>query len=355
MNDQAPPKAWKVTLLTILVLVVLAVGAIPVFSQRIQQDLTQKTQDVLLEKNIEWASVEVDGRDALIRGNAVDPSSAQALTDQIRSIDGIRLAAFEQVEMVSEKAVEDANQTISPYHFAATLDQAQLRMVGAVTDQNVSEGFEKHARQIFGDEAVNAEWAVGQGQPEGWETAVKTSIAQLARLDGGELSISDQKISLKGNAAQTAISDSVQEQLGLLGEDGYELEYQVESADAELLACQSDFTKLLKGKAIHFRTGRVQIRRDSHELLGNVFAIAERCDEFSLEVAGHTDSLGGAARNQQLSQQRAQAVVNWLANKGLDVSRMKAIGHGEKFPVADNNTRSGRALNRRIEITVRGQ
>ena len=355
MNDQAPPKAWKVTLLTILVLVVLAVGAIPVFSQRIQQDLTQKTQDMLLEKNIDWASVEVDGRDALIRGIAVDPASAQTLTDQIQGIDGIRLAAFEQLDIASRQAAEDVDQTISPYHFAATLDQAQLRMVGAVPDQDVSDGFEKLARQIFGDEAVNADWALGQGQPEGWETAVRTSIAQLARLEGGELSISDQKISLRGNSAQTAISDSVQEQLGLLGEDGYQLEFQVESADAALLTCQSDFTKLLKGKAIHFGTGRVQIRPDSHELLTNVFDIAKRCDEFSLEVAGHTDSLGGAARNKQLSQQRAQAVVNWLADKGLDISRMKAVGHGERFPVADNNTRSGRALNRRIEITVRGQ
>jgi OOP family OmpA-OmpF porin len=77
----------------------------------------------------------------------------------------------------------------------------------------------------------------------------------------------------------------------------------------------------------------------------------------NLEViiaVGHTDSIGGDAYNQKLSVRRADAVKNYLVDKGIEKNRVYTEGKGEKQPVADNKTAEGRAKNRRVEIEVVG-
>ncbi len=69
-------------------------------------------------------------------------------------------------------------------------------------------------------------------------------------------------------------------------------------------------------------------------------------------VGGHTDDTGNAAGNQSLSQERAQAVVDYLAGKGLDASRFTAVGYGSARPIAGNDTDAGRAANRRVEVKI---
>lgn len=69
-------------------------------------------------------------------------------------------------------------------------------------------------------------------------------------------------------------------------------------------------------------------------------------------ISGHTDSTGTAQYNQQLSQQRADAVANYLISRNVSPSRITSVGAGESQPVASNETDSGRAANRRVEIRV---
>lgn len=71
-----------------------------------------------------------------------------------------------------------------------------------------------------------------------------------------------------------------------------------------------------------------------------------------LVVAGHTDSEGEDAYNQRLSEQRAEAVMQWLTGKGVDAARLTSEGLGESRPVADNGSDAGRALNRRVQLRV---
>ncbi|MBT8421709.1 MAG: OmpA family protein, partial [Gammaproteobacteria bacterium] len=70
----------------------------------------------------------------------------------------------------------------------------------------------------------------------------------------------------------------------------------------------------------------------------------------AVTVEAHTDSVGPSAYNRDLSQRRAEAVQNFLAARGIAREQMVAIGYGESQPVADNSTRTGRALNRRVEV-----
>ena len=77
---------------------------------------------------------------------------------------------------------------------------------------------------------------------------------------------------------------------------------------------------------------------------------SEPAPELKVEIAGHTDSDGAAADNLARSQRRAESVVAWLAEHGIDAVRLAPVGKGESEPVADNKTADGRALNRRVEV-----
>lgn len=94
----------------------------------------------------------------------------------------------------------------------------------------------------------------------------------------------------------------------------------------------------------------------SGNLVGDLRAVAAslvRYPNSNIEVIGHTDNVGEAAYNQDLSQRRAVAVAEVLRNAGVPTGRIATYGRGEDAPVASNQTESGRALNRRVEIIIR--
>ena len=71
-----------------------------------------------------------------------------------------------------------------------------------------------------------------------------------------------------------------------------------------------------------------------------------------IDVVGHTDASGTPDYNYDLSRRRAAAVAQYLSSQQLDPNRFSVEGHGEKDPVASNATKSGKAQNRRVEITI---
>ncbi|WP_207513097.1 OmpA family protein [Longitalea luteola] len=105
-------------------------------------------------------------------------------------------------------------------------------------------------------------------------------------------------------------------------------------------------------KKIFFATGSDKILPASFAALNNVVAILRNDTSLKLVVAGYTDNVGKPASNLILSQKRADAVKNYLVQKGLDASRLTAIGYGQENPVDDNSRPEGRAANRRVELKL---
>lgn len=101
---------------------------------------------------------------------------------------------------------------------------------------------------------------------------------------------------------------------------------------------------------INFDTAKATLRPDSEKVLGELVSLLQKQPEWSLVVAGHTDNVGSDAVNVPLSRQRAEAVIAWLAGKGIDKSRLVPAGFGSKKPVADNSTDDGKAKNRRVDL-----
>jgi OOP family OmpA-OmpF porin len=117
--------------------------------------------------------------------------------------------------------------------------------------------------------------------------------------------------------------------------------------------CQQLFTDLLTKGRIRFEPSSTKLDPDSIALLDRLIEIALRCPTANIEVAGHTDGDGEDGFNQELSQKRAQVVVDYLVKAGLPASRFTAVGYGSTQPIAGNDTDQGKAQNRRIEFLVR--
>ncbi len=105
-------------------------------------------------------------------------------------------------------------------------------------------------------------------------------------------------------------------------------------------------------KNLEFETGKSIIRESSYSSLNELAELLKKKPAFKILVDGHTDSVGGAASNLKLSNNRANAVKLYLTDKGIDASRITAKGYGLTKPIASNKTAEGRQKNRRVEFTI---
>ena len=105
---------------------------------------------------------------------------------------------------------------------------------------------------------------------------------------------------------------------------------------------------------IHFATDSAEILPDSAPVLGEIADLLEANPQWQLTIEGHTDNVGGADHNLDLSRRRADAVKRWLVDRrGIDELRLTTAGRGLTKPIADNGTEDGRAQNRRVELVRR--
>ena len=103
-------------------------------------------------------------------------------------------------------------------------------------------------------------------------------------------------------------------------------------------------------KGVNFLPGKSVLSLDAKRVLDGVVEQLLAYPNVKIEIQGHTDNKGKEAVNRKLSEDRAKAVVGYLAIKGVKMNRMRAVGYGSNLPIADNSTEEGRELNRRIEM-----
>lgn len=102
-------------------------------------------------------------------------------------------------------------------------------------------------------------------------------------------------------------------------------------------------------KGVNFDTGKATIRPESFPRLDRVVEYMAHKKKARIEISGHTDDVGKPKANQDLSQRRADACKTYIVSKGIDASRIEAVGFGDARPIAPNDSDEGRQLNRRIE------
>lgn len=125
--------------------------------------------------------------------------------------------------------------------------------------------------------------------------------------------------------------------------------------NAEVERLDEDTLRVNFDSDILFQVDSATLSSQSKSDLDDFARVMNEYSKSAILIQGHTDSTGSEEYNMQLSERRAQSVLNHLLMRDVHESRMAAVGYGEGYPVADNSTASGRQANRRVSILVRGK
>lgn len=117
--------------------------------------------------------------------------------------------------------------------------------------------------------------------------------------------------------------------------------------------CPIGGQNILSLTGVNFAFDKAVLTPEAEMILDEAVALLQETDEvLEVRVEGHTDSVGSESYNMDLSQRRAESVIDYLVANGVNSTRLVPIGMGEGFPVANNDTDAGRAANRRVDFVV---
>jgi outer membrane protein OmpA-like peptidoglycan-associated protein len=144
--------------------------------------------------------------------------------------------------------------------------------------------------------------------------------------------------------------------------DAKEAQLQAKEAQVQMLAMSQELQDLKAkqtdrgmvvtlGSAL-FQTDSATLKAGAQKNLGQLAEYMTEFPQSKATIEGHTDNTGDPAYNQQLSEQRAQAVANYLTGNGVAAFRVSAEGLGQEYPIAPNDTEAGRQANRRVEVIL---
>ncbi len=120
-----------------------------------------------------------------------------------------------------------------------------------------------------------------------------------------------------------------------------------------LLLVPIEIGQVVRLNNIFFEFGKATLKPESFRELDRVVKLLTDNPTMEIDLAGHTDNVGTTEANQKLSDERSQAVYDYLTGKGILASRLSTKGYGETKPIDKNDTEEGRAQNRRVEFTIR--
>lgn len=189
---------------------------------------------------------------------------------------------------------------------------------------------------------------------------VLAGMEALAKMNFGAVTVTEDQMAISGTSGSQETTAQITRLLTTQLGDAARFEVDVaydKRLDAELALptpeeCVAQINSILSDRQITFDPGSATIATESRDSVAAIAAILGRCDGVGMEVAGYTDSQGREEMNQQLSQQRAEAVLAALLARRVPVGDLTAVGYGEANPIADNDTAEGREANRRIEFSL---
>ena len=255
----------------------------------------------------------------------------------------------------------DAPHSIGPSEFTATLSpEGLVQLRGRLSDENLRHMADSYARARFGSSTVYTATRIVEGLPPDWSVRVLSGLEALSLLVNGALTVTPDTLILSGISeredASAEIAGLLADKLGGAGTFALDITYRKPPDPTDAIpdpeTCEADLASVQAVSKISFEPGSATIAADALDTMNDIAEILNKCGEIRLEIQGHTDSQGREVMNQQLSQARAQSVLNELRARRVLTSSYVAVGYGESQPIADNDTQSGREDNRRIEFRL---
>ncbi|WP_108485173.1 OmpA family protein [Oceaniglobus ichthyenteri] len=300
--------------------------------------------------------------DADITLVAQDTTAQSDFDREVGELEGALPLGFSLFSVLPESVVIDGTgEGAGPPEFVATKGpQGQVQLRGRIANDRARSAVTSFARARFGINEVVDATRTDDTLPDGWLPRVLGALDSLAMLNTGTVVVQPQVVDVRGTTgnpdARAEISGILSNQLG--SAENFTLDIRYDKKLDPVLGlpspeeCVAQINQTLDARKITFAPGSTDIDADALETVAKIAELLRTCDDVQMEIGGYTDSQGRESMNQQLSQSRAEAVLNALAARRVATANLNAIGYGEERPIATNETEEGREANRRIEFKL---
>ena len=325
-------------LLVILALFVVAVFYAPRWWQE------HAREQAATELSRQLAEQGPEGVEASLDGERVRLTGRVAVSAQRERAQHLASRYFAPEAIANEIVVAPP---VSPYRFSAQLDEGKLRLQGYAPGVAARESLLAWMRSqgfVLGQDRLK----LAEGAPADWARSVRMALSALQATGEGDVELAWRQARLRGQGTPSQAWALAKKRLAHLQQLGYETSFQL----IPVLSCIDRIRAMTASRLLHFEAGEAAISPDSEAFLDDLAEVARSCPQTHFTVHGHTDNRGDPQANLALSQQRAEAVIQALVERGIAADRFDGVGHGSALPIADNDTEEGRAKNRRIEFTV---
>jgi outer membrane protein OmpA-like peptidoglycan-associated protein len=348
----------------------LIVTAEPYFAVTVPSDLVvmqnvvvDKTQGVIEQVNAHYtllprgAYAETAGRHAVlhpITRNERSPLELYEAQNAVQIADAAGAEQYAADTMTTAKTAlqnaegldmhkGDRKQTIT-YAREAVQSAEDARLITIRKIKAEDEAAQLKARQDAEQQAQQAQLAAQQAQ-----AAAEAQAAQRAQAEAAaaEAEARAQKARAEQQAAEQAAQQATQQTEQMRERLKQQLNQVLQTTETArgLIVNMSD---------VLFDFGKYTLKPEAREKLAKVSGILLAYPNLKLQVEGYTDNIGSDDFNQKLSEQRADAVRDYLVSQSVPDANISAAGYGKSNPIADNSTNSGRAQNRRVQMVVSG-
>ncbi|WP_020524887.1 OmpA family protein [Catelliglobosispora koreensis] len=323
--------------------------------ERIENDLSDKARGALSAAGFGGAGLAFNGADATVCGIAAgQEEAARAAVKSVSGINNVRVAAAGDT---SCGPVGGGTNPTTAGSLAAEVRDNALVLNGIVPDEAAKAQLVQAATATAGGRAVVDNLTVQSGvQLPATAAEMGTVAGILAAVPGehqlqwngstvtltGTVPTEQDKANAEQMVKQAAPSATVDNQLTVSGAGG----------TVDKAALQQNIDAALRARPVTFEPDSATLTAQGNQTLEEIAPMLAAATGVAVRIEGHVAAVSSPVAGQELSEQRAQAVMQKLVDLGVPVGQLSAQGLGDSDPVADNNTAEGQALNRRVEITV---
>ncbi|MDJ0748879.1 MAG: OmpA family protein [Woeseiaceae bacterium] len=253
----------------------------------------------------------------------------------------------------------DGRETVATRYPATVLPAFSIsftRGILALSGHTVSTAHEQRLREAaarhFPESELEAAFRPLGVAPDWWGVATTVLLEAVADIDAPRVSMTDDTVNIRGIVSNRTLSEQRLLAVAAALPDSVEFDLRLTEIDPALsptALCQRQLGSL-RFAPVYFDESGTRMRTSAIPVLEQVAAFADACRDTRVSITGHTDSSGDENYNRALSLARARVVADWLQESGIEGDRLEVAGVGSSVPVADNATRFGRGLNRRIDI-----
>jgi len=264
------------------------------------------------------------------------------------------------------QTADDAREIAVKREDQERLDAERDTAAGQVADANAKSDADKRARHHAEEGRAEADRRRADADSAAVAAQLQTQAAQAdADRNRAAAADSDQAAAAAQLATQDAQADADRNRAAAVNSD-QQLQQAVQDREELRAKLLQQFNAILstrdtaRGLVVNlsdvlFDTGKYTLRPGAREKLSKISGIILVYPDLRLAIEGNTDSVGGDAMNQELSERRAKAVLDYLAMQNIPATSMTSQGFGKTQPVATNDTAEGRQQNRRVEMIVSGE